>query len=142
MSFQAEQKLVRLRPSAARLFLPTLLLGIVAGILTFFENRNLETWQSLALYCGAVLIIFFAWMVPLVRQLVAWVEVSTAVVRTRDGLFGQKRREVRWHQVSAVEFGRSKRITIFVRGEDPLVLVGLPKSKALAFEMQQLVSGL
>jgi membrane protein YdbS with pleckstrin-like domain len=142
VSFQADQKLVRLRPRAGRLLLPTLLVGIVAGILTFFESRSLEPWQSIAIYSAAGLLVFFAWMVPLVLQLVAWVEVSTAGVRTRDGLFGQKRREISWHQVSAVEFGRGKRITIFVLGEDPLVLVGLPKSKALAFEMQQLVRGL
>jgi len=141
VSFQPEQKLVRLRPKAGRLLLPTLVVGLVAGILTFFENRKLEGWQSAAIYSAAGVLVFFVWMVPLVRQLVAWVEVSTSGIKTRDGLFGQKRREVSWNQVESVESSKGKRITIFVNGEDPLVLVGLPKSKALAFEMQQLVSG-
>lgn len=141
MSFQAEQKLVRIRPKASRLVLPTLVVGAVSGILTFFENRSLDAWQAIAIYVAAGVLVFFVWMVPLVRQLVAWVEVSSSGVRTRDGLFGQKRREIGWHQVQSVELAKGKRINIFVNGEDPLVLVGLPKSKALAFEMQQLVSG-
>ena len=120
--------------------LPTLVLGLVVAALAFFENRNLESWQSMTVYVVACLVIFFAWMVPLVRQLVAWVEVSTGRVVWRDGLFGQKRREVSWHEVSAVEFFRG-RVTVFIHGQEPLVMRGLPKGKQLAREMQNLVRG-
>jgi membrane protein YdbS with pleckstrin-like domain len=140
VSFQAEQKLVRLRPRASRLLLPTLVLGLVAGALAFFENRTLESWQSIAINVVAAATVVFAYLVPLVRQLVAWVEVSTTRLVWRDGLFGQRRREVSWHEVSAVEFLRG-RITVFIHGQEPLVLVGLPKAKQLAREMQNLVRG-
>ena len=140
MSFHAEQKLARLRPRAGRLILPTLVLGVVSGALSFFENRTLESWQSITIYVVASVLIFFAWMVPLVRQLVAWVEVSTSRLVWRDGLFGQRRREISWHEVSAVDYGRGQ-VTVFIEGQEPLVLKGLPKSKQLAREMQNLVRG-
>ncbi len=120
--------------------LPTLVLGVVAAALAFFENRNLESWQSLTLYVSAAVLIFFAWLVPLVRQSVAWLEVSTGRVVWRDGLFGQKRRELSWHEVSAVEYVRG-RVTVFIHGQEPLVMKRLPKGKQLAREMQNLVRG-
>ena len=108
--------------------------------MSFAENLTLESWQSVAVYVGASVLIFFVWMVPLVRQLVAWVEVSTARLVWRDGLFGQKRREISWHEVSAVEYARG-RISVVIHGQEPLVLKGLPKSKRLARELQKLVRG-
>lgn len=140
MSFQAEQKLVRLRPRAGRLVLPTLVLGLAVGAMSFAENLTLEAWQSVSVYAVASVLIFFAWLVPVVRQLVAWVEVSTGRLVWRDGLFGQKRREVSWHEVSGVEYARGK-ISVFVHGQETLVLKGLPKGKQIAREMQNLVRG-
>ena len=140
MSFQAEQKLARVRPRASRLILPTLLLGVCVAVLAFFENRTLESWQTITLNLVVAVVLFFGWMIPLVRQLVAWVEVSTNRLVWRDGLFGQKRREVSWHEVSAIEVSRG-RITVFIHGQEPLVLAGLPKAKQLAGEMQNLVRG-
>jgi membrane protein YdbS with pleckstrin-like domain len=140
VSFQAEQKLVKLRPRASRLILPTLILGLVVAALAFFENRKLDSWQPTAINVAGAVVVFFAWMLPLVRQLATWVEVSTNRLVWRDGLFGQKRREVSWHEVSAVELSRG-RITVFIHGQEPLVLSGLPKAKQLAREMQNLVRG-
>jgi membrane protein YdbS with pleckstrin-like domain len=122
------------------MILPTLILGLVAAVLTFFESRHLESWQSIVLYVAASVVIFFGWIVPLVRQLVAWVEISTARLVWRDGIFGQKRREVSWYEVSAVEFVRG-RVTVFIHGQEPLVLKGLPKGKQVASELQNLLRG-
>jgi len=122
------------------MILPTLILGLVVGGLSFFENRTLESWQTMTINIVAGVVVFFAWMVPLVRQLVRWVEVSTSRLIWRDGLFGQKRREISWHEVSAVETSRG-RITVFIHGQEPLVLVGMPKAKQLGREMQNLVRG-
>ena len=122
------------------MILPTLVLGVVVGALSFFENRTLEPWQSVTAYAVASVLVIFAWIVPLVRQLVAWVEVSSSRLVWRDGLFGQRRREVSWHDVSSVEFARS-RVTVFIEGQEPLVLKGLPKSRQLARELQNLARG-
>jgi membrane protein YdbS with pleckstrin-like domain len=120
---------------------PTIVLGLTVASLTYFEYRELESWQSLALNIAAGILIFFAWMLPVVRQLMTTVEVSTAGLVTRTGLFGQKRREIDWRQVSAVEASRGGRMTVFLYGEQPLVLAGLPKSKHLVREMQDLIRG-
>jgi len=140
VSFQAEHKLARLRPRAARLILPTLILGLTVGALAFFENRKIDSWLTLTLNVTAAVLVFFAWMLPLARHLSRWLEVSTNRLVWRDGFFGQKRREVSWHEVSSVEVSRG-RVTVFIHGQEPLVLVGLPKAKQLAREMQNLVRG-
>ncbi len=141
MNFKPEQRLAKLRPRATRLFLPTLVLGLTVASLAYFENRELEAWQTLALNISAAVILFFAWMLPVVRQLLTRVEVSTSGLVWRSGLFGQKRRTVDWRMVSAVEITRGRSITVFVYGEEPLVLVGLPKSKQLVRELQDLMRG-
>ena len=140
VSFQTEQKLAKVRPRAARLILPTLVLGLVAGALTFFENRTLEPWQTVALTAGACVLIFFAWMLPVVRQLSRQLEVTSERLVWREGLLGRKRREIHWVEVSAVEFGRG-RVTVFIHEKEPLLLKALPKGKQLAREMQNLVRG-
>ena len=141
MNFKPEQRLAKLRPRATRLFLPTLVLGLTVASLAYFENRELEELQTLALHISAAVILFFAWMLPVVRQLLTRVEVSTSGLVWRSGFFGQKRRTVDWRMVSAVELTRGRSITVFVYGEEPLVLVGLPKSKQLVHELQDLMRG-
>lgn len=140
MSFQAEQRLVKLRPRATRLILPTLLLGVVCGILAFIENRQLESWLVITINVVAAVAVLLFWSVPLTRHLMQSLEVTTSRLVWRDGLFGRHRREISWFEVAGVEYAR-RRVTVFIHGQEPLVLAGLPKAKQLALELQELVRG-
>jgi hypothetical protein len=51
---------------------------------------------------------------------------------------GQNRREVSMLSIRQVEPTRGRSITLYVEGEDALVLQGLPKHKLVAAEIERL----
>ena len=139
MSFESELLLGRFRASGSRLLLPTLFLAVAAFLLSFLYGRLSEQWQLIALYLVCGLIAFFGFLLPLLRYLTAWTDVTTARVVTRAGLWGQRYRSVSLAAVERVESSAGL-ITLYIPGEEALELRGLPKTKLVAQEISNLVA--
>lgn len=142
MSFISEQRIARLRPRASRLFLPNLFLFLACFGAAFFSGRLTEEWQYTVLWivCGAVA--FFFWLIPLLRYLSTYLEVTTTRVLYRSGLLGQNRRELSLTQIKDVQITRGRTISIVVDGQDPLVIKGIPKHKTVAVEIDRLAAAI
>ncbi len=138
MNFLAETRLAKLRPRGSRLFWPNLALFLATFLLGFFTDRFTEQWQNIVLWSATAAIAFFFWLIPLLRYLASYVEVTSNRVISRSGLMGQNRREVSIHSIRAVELSAARSITLYVDGEDALILEGLPKHKLVAAEIERL----
>lgn len=138
MSFESEVLLGRFRARGGRLFLPTVFLGISAFLATFISGKLSEQWQVIAAYsiCGAVAL--FGFLVPLLRYLTSWTDITSSRVVQRGGLFGQRYRTVSFANVERVELSSGSVITLYVSGEEAMELTGLPKPKLLAQEISKL----
>jgi hypothetical protein len=138
VSFEAEVLLGRFRARGSRLFLPTVFLGVAAFLATFITGKLSEQWMWITAYvlCGALA--FFGFLVPLLRYLSSWTDVTTSRVVQRSGLFGQNYRSVSMANIQRVELGAGSVVTLFVSGEEALELRGLPKAKVLAQEISRL----
>ncbi len=138
MTFLAETQIAKLRPRAGRLFWPGAALLIAAFALSFFTGRLTEQWQNIVLWSVTGAIAFIFWLIPLLRYLSSYVEVTSNRVISRAGLMGQNRREVSMLSIRQVELTRGRSITLYVEGEEALVLEGLPKHKLVAAEIERL----
>jgi len=138
MNFIAEQRLARLRPRASKLFLPTVALFVAAFLLSFFTGRLSEQWQNITLWVVSGAIALVLWLIPLLRYLASYTEITNVRVLSRSGLMGQNRDEARLSQVNKVELTKGRSITLHLNGEEPLVLTGLPKHKMVAAELRAL----
>lgn len=140
MNFIAEQRLARLRPRASKLFLPMIALFLAAFLLSFFSGRLNEQWQNIALWAITGAIALILWLIPLLRYLSSYTEITNVRVLSRSGLMGQHRDEARLSQVNKVELTRGRTITLHLNGEEPMVLAGVPKHKMVAAEIEALTA--
>lgn len=140
MNFIAEQRLARLRPRASKLFLPTVALFAAVFLLSFFGGRLTEQWQNIALWVATGAMVLILWLIPLLRYLSRYTEITNVRVLARSGLMGQHRDEARLSQVNRVELTRGRTITLHLSGDEPLVLTGVPKHKMVAAEIQALTA--
>jgi hypothetical protein len=139
-SFIESRRIARLRPSAIRLFLPFLALGIASFGASFYSGRLPEQWMNITLYSVAGAIAFFFWLIPLLRYLSAYVDIFTTRVLFRSGLMGQNRSEANFSQVTDVRLGDRRRIQLTLTTGDIVELPALPKAKRLVAEIQTLVA--
>lgn len=142
MSFLAEQRIARLRPRGSRLFLPNLVLFLTSFVAAFFSGRLSEQWHYTVLWsvCGAIAFLF--WLIPLLRYLSTYLEVTTTRVLFRSGLLGQNRRELSLTQIKDVQITKGRSISIIVDGQEPLVIRGIPKHKTVALEIDRLAAAI
>jgi hypothetical protein len=142
MSFLAEQRIARLRPRGSRLFLPNLVLFLASFVAAFFSGRLSEQWHYTVLWsvCGAIAFLF--WLIPLLRYLSTYLEVTTTRVLFRSGLLGQNRRELSLTQIKDVQITKGRSISIIVDGQEPLVIRGIPKHKTVALEIDRLAAAI
>ncbi len=132
MSFESEQLLLRTRKSAARLILPTLVLGLVCFVYMALTGHLTENWQWYTAWavCGLALLIF--WLAPLIRHLTSWVDITTSRLVWRQGLFGQTHQELSLHELELVENLRGGGIRVRSKSGDEILLKGFARSKKLA----------
>jgi membrane protein YdbS with pleckstrin-like domain len=90
----AERVVARLRPHARILFWPTLLLVAVCGATGYFYGNLPERWQNIAVIAGAVLVIVFLWLLPLVFWLNRRYTITTRRIIFRHGFFVRTRQEL------------------------------------------------
>ncbi|MEN9749897.1 MAG: hypothetical protein RL149_975 [Actinomycetota bacterium] len=118
--------------------LPLFALFLAAAIFSYVNNRSLEQIILYMAYAAAGLLALFGWLIPVIRHLNFYIELTSSRLIIRDGLFGQKSVEVSLADVSALEIGRGRELTISRRSGEPLVISSIPKSKALVAELRSL----
>lgn len=138
MAFQEEQLIARIRRSWLSLTFAFLALFLAAAILSYVSNRVVEEWLTYVAYAAAGLLALLFWLLPTIRHLNFYVELTTARLIVRDGLFGQKTSEVSLADISSVELARGGKLTLGRRDAEPLVFERLPKAKLLAAELRSL----
>lgn len=138
MAFQEEQLIARIRRSWFTLTFALLALFLAAAILSYVSNRVVEQWVLYAAYVVSALLALFFWLIPTIRHLNFYVELTSSRLIVRDGLFGQKTTEVAIADISSVELGRGRKLTIARRNGEPIVLERVPKAKMVAEQLRSL----
>ena len=132
MSFQSEEYIGRVRKSAGSLFLPTSALFLAAAVSSYFSNVTTDQWVyfSILIACGLVAILF--WLVPVIRHLSFYVDVTTSRITIRRGIFGGQTLDLSWSQISEITYAKGRKILLQQRDGEAIELIGLPKPKKLA----------
>jgi membrane protein YdbS with pleckstrin-like domain len=138
VSFEAEVLLGRFRARGTRLIWPTIFLGITCFLATFLVGKLTEQWQQIAAYVVYGLILLLGFLVPVLRYLTAWTDLTSSRVVQRSGLFGQHFRQISYHQIERVELGAGRLITLYVAGEEAMELRSIPKTRIVAQEISRL----
>lgn len=103
----SEIKLVRLRPRAAILFVPTLVLAAsVFSLMYFSELLSPELYQIV--FWSAIAIAGLFWLLPLLNWLASSLVVTDQRVINRSGLFGLHRRVLQLSELSSIAVQRPK----------------------------------
>ena len=138
MAFQEEQLLARIRRSWFTLTFALLALFLAAAILSYVSNRIVEQWVLYAAYFVSAALALFFWLIPTIRHLNFYVEITTSRLIVRDGIFGQKTTEVAIAEINSVDLGRGRKLTLGRRNGEPLVLERMPKAKLIAEELRSI----
>mgnify|MGYP000715197927 CR=1 FL=1 len=136
MAFQEEQLIARIRRSWWRLIFPLLALFVAAAIFSYVNNRSVEQWALYLAYSIAGVLAVLFWLIPSIRHLSFYVELTSSRLVIRDGIFGQKTIELALADVTSIELGRGRKITIGRRDAESLVLEGIPATKTFVAELR------
>lgn len=128
------EKLERLRPRLTRLWPPTLVLVGCSAVFGFFVGKQLDGLLGQLLYPGLGVVLFLFWLLPNLAYLGTFADVFDGQIVARRGLFGAKR-TVKYAEIESISGSISKGVVINVKVEEPLVLKGYPKPKAIAAEL-------
>lgn len=132
----AETKLVRLRPKASRLIVPTLILAASVFAVMYFselvapELYQIITWAAI----GAVSVF---WLLPLLNWLASSLVVTDQRIVHRSGFFGLRKKVLHLGELSSIELQKSKPLRgklismLKVDGQE-LVVSGYSRTKLLA----------
>ena len=109
---------------------------LAAAIFSYVNNRVVEQWLMYVAYSIAGVLAFFFWLIPLVRHLNFYVELTTSRLVVRDGLFAQKSVEVSLGDISSVEVGRGRVIEVLRRDAEPILIKPIASSKAFVKQLR------
>jgi len=89
-----ETVVARLRPHVRALFWPTIALfaAVVGG--AYFTGQFDELWLNLVIGIGAILVVFFAWLLPLLAWLGRNYTITTRRIVLRSGFLVRLRQEL------------------------------------------------
>jgi membrane protein YdbS with pleckstrin-like domain len=138
VAFQEEQIIARIRRSWFTLTFAFLALFLAAAILSYVSNRSVEPWILYSAYSACAVLALVFWLVPTVRHLNFYVELTTSRLIVRDGIFGQKTTELAIADIVSVELGRGRTIKIGRKSAEAVVLERMPKAKLLSSELRSL----
>jgi membrane protein YdbS with pleckstrin-like domain len=138
VAFQEEQIIARIRRSWFTLTFAFLALFAAAGILSYVSNRSVETWLLYSAYAVCAVLALLFWLVPTIRHLNFYVELTTSRLIVRDGIFGQKTTELAIADIDSIELGRGRTIKIGRKSAEAVVLERMPKAKLLTTELRSL----
>jgi membrane protein YdbS with pleckstrin-like domain len=138
VAFQEEQIIARIRRSWFTLTFAFLALFSAAALLSYVSNRSVEPWILYSAYAACAVLALVFWLVPTVRHLNFYVELTTSRLIVRDGIFGQKTTELAIADIVSVELGRGRTIKIGRKSAEEVVLERMPKAKLLSSELRSL----
>ena len=111
-------------------------LFVAAAIYSYVNNRVVEQWLIYVAYSIAAVLAFFFWLIPLVRHLNFYVELTSSRLTVRDGIFAQKTVEVSLSDVTSVEVGRGRVISVSRREGEPITVKPVASSKTFVSELR------
>ena len=131
-----ETKLVRLRPSATALLLPTLVLAASAFSLMYFSELIAPDLYQILLWVAIAAVSLF-WLLPLLNWLTASVVVTDQRLIQRYGLFGLRKKVLHFAELSSIAVQRpkpfrAKAISLFKVDGHELTISGYSRTKQLA----------
>jgi len=102
-----ETKLVRLRPKAARLLFPTLVLAASSFSVIYFSEIISPDLYQIVLWVVIVAVSLF-WLLPLLNWLAASLLITDQRLIHRSGLFGLRRKVLNLSELSSISVQRPK----------------------------------
>ena len=142
MTESFETKLVRLRPRAAVLLFPTLVLAASSfSVIYFSEMISTDLYQIVLWVIAAAVSLF--WLVPLVNWLAASLVITDQRLIHRSGLFGLRKKVLNLSELSSIAVQRPKPLRAkaisLVRVDGQVITVSgysRPKQLAAAIEAE------
>jgi uncharacterized membrane protein YdbT with pleckstrin-like domain len=107
MDLNCETKLVRLRPRAASLFLPTLVLAASLFSLMYFSELLAPELYEIVFW-AAISVVALFWLIPLLNWLAASLVVTDQRLVHRSGLFGLRKKILNFSELSSIAVQRPK----------------------------------
>ena len=142
MRNSSEISVLRLKPKASRLWLPTIALLLVSFSLSFVADQFSPTDYEIALMAGALVAILF-WAFPMLNYLGSSLELTDQRIIYRSGFLGFRKRQLPLAELSSLEIQKSgglgsQEISILSVDGSELVIRGYAKTKYLAAEIEAL----
>jgi hypothetical protein len=131
---------LRLKPKARRLFVPTLVLAVVSFALAFVVEQISAIDYNYALIAGGVIVVLF-WFVPLLSYLACFLELTSERLVYRFGFLGLRKRQLQLSELSSIEIQKESALggqVISILSVDGIEfrVGGYAKTKHLAAEIE------
>jgi hypothetical protein len=107
----SEISVLRLKPRASKLLLPTLLLTGVSFALSFIAEQFSPADYEIALMAGALIFVLF-WVFPLLSYLGSYLEITSERLIYRHSFLGIRKKELRLSDLASLELQKSPRLGI------------------------------
>ena len=107
MNQNSETKLVRLRPRAANLFVPTLVLAASLFSLMYFSELIAPELYEIVFW-AAISVAALFWLIPVLNWLAASLVVTDQRLVHRSGLFGLRKKVMNLSELSSIAVERPK----------------------------------
>jgi hypothetical protein len=138
----SEISVLRLKPRAGTLLLPTFALALVSFALAFVADQFSPADYEIALMAGALVAVLF-WAFPMLSYLGSYLELTDQRIVHRSGFLGFRKRQLPLTELSSLEIQKSGRlggqeISILSVDGSELVIRGYAKAKYLAAEIEAL----
>ena len=136
----SEYTVLRLKPKARRLFVPTLVLAVVSFALAFVVEQISAIDYNYALIAGGVIVVLF-WFFPLLSYLACFLELTSERLVYRFGFLGLRKRQLQLSELSSIEIQKESALggqvisILSVDGREFRV-GGYAKTKHLAAEIE------
>ena len=136
----SEYTVLRLKPRARRLFVPTMVLAVVSFALAFVVEQISPIDYNYALIAGGVIVALF-WFLPLLSYLACYLELTSARLIYRFGFLGLRKRKLQLSELSSIEIQKESGLggqvisILSVDGEE-FRIGGYAKTKHLAAEIE------
>ena len=142
-----EAMIARLRPHARAMFFPSLALIAGVGAFFYFFGSFEQLWQNLAVAAGAVVVVVFLWLVPLLAWLGRHYTITTRrivlrrgfVTRVRQELLHSRGYDLTVRQTALQSMFRSGDIEINTGLERPIVLRDVPSADLVQSALHDLM---
>ena len=140
MTTSSEYQVLRLKPKARRLFIPTLVLAVVSFALTFVFEQLSAGDYNYALIAGAVIVGVF-WLFPVLSYLACYLELTSHQLIYRFGFLGVRKKSLLLSELSSIEIQKEgamggQVISILAIDGREYRIGGYAKTKQLAAEIE------